>query len=324
MASGSWQVRFDVSGAAGEHTTAVPVPAAAISTLRMNRTLGSILAVLGLFLVLSMAGLVAAAIREARLPPGLEPDPARRRRALYAMAVSLAFMVVFVYAGAKWWNVEAAAYDQNIFRPLQITPLLSGNHLDLKVGRHDTEDTRAIRSNTDFIPDHGHLMHLYAIRQPGMDAVYHLHPTQTAPGDFKLDLPSMPAGTYALYGDVVHANGFPETLVTTLTVPTAITVIPVVATYSNGRPKPVNSDDASALAPPISATPLGNTYRLPDGLHHGLGRSCCPHRRYPLHLPLPSPRPQRHPRPGHAALHGHGRPRRLRQDRRLSLCPRPP
>ena len=93
-------------------------------------------------------------------------------------------------------------------------------------------------------------MHLYLIREPGMDAVYHLHPTQAAPGHFRLNLPSMPTGNYALYGDVVHANGFPETLVTNVTIPSAITVTPVVQTYSNGPPKPVNSDDASALAPP--------------------------------------------------------------------------
>ena len=146
-----------------------------------------------------------------------------------------------------------------------MTPLLTGNRLDLTINRHDSEDLRAVRSNADFIPDHGHLMHLYAIRQPGMDAVYHLHPTPSAAGHFTLNLPSMPAGTYTLYGDIVHANGFPETLVATLTVPTAITVTPVIATYSNGRPKPVNSDDASALTSPISAPPLGNSFRLPDG-----------------------------------------------------------
>jgi hypothetical protein len=264
MASGSWQVRFNISGPTGEQVTSVPVPATAVSTLRIDRTLGSILAVLGLFLIFSMAALVAAAVREGRLAPGLQPDPVRRRRALYAMAGGLVFMALCIYGGAKWWNVEAATYNQNIFRPLRMTPLLTGNRLDLSIDSHDSEDARAIRSNKDFILDHGHLMHLYLIRKPGMDAVYHLHPTQTAPGHFRLDLPSIPAGTYALYGDVVHANGFPETLVTTVTIPTAITVTPVVQTYSNDRPKPVNSDDASALAPPITSAPLGNSFRLPD------------------------------------------------------------
>src|SRR5271154_1975071 len=52
MASGSWQVRFEITGAAGTQTVAVPVPAVAISTLTMQRGLGITLAALGLFLVL--------------------------------------------------------------------------------------------------------------------------------------------------------------------------------------------------------------------------------------------------------------------------------
>jgi hypothetical protein len=146
---------------------------------------------------------------------------------------------------------------------------LSGNQLNLNVQPYKPENKPENRfrgrSNADFIPDHGHLMHLYAIRQPGMDAVFHLHPTLAAPGDFRLDLPSMPAGTYTLYGDVVHANGFHETLVSSLTIPTDIHVTPNIQMYKNGRPRPVNSDDASALAAPVSATPLGRSFRLPDG-----------------------------------------------------------
>ena len=253
MAAGSWQVRFDIAGAAGDKTTSVPVPAAPISTLRMDRTLGAILGVLGLFLVLSMAGVVAAAIRESRLQPGVQPDAPRRRRALIAMVASLAFMALLVYGGAKWWNVEAAGYDENIFRPLQTTATLNGNTLDLTIQPHSSEDTRRIRSNSDFIPDHGHLMHLYAIRQPGMDAVFHLHPAQTSAGNFRLGLPTMPAGSYTLYADVVHASGFPETLVSTLTVP---------ANMPAATPGP---DDASALTQPVGATLLGASFRLPDG-----------------------------------------------------------
>jgi hypothetical protein len=254
MASGSWQIRFDIAGPSGDRGTSVPVAAIPISTLRIDHTLGTILAILGLFLVFSMAGVVAAAIREARLQPGQQPDPTRRRRAVLAMTASLALMALCVYGGAKWWNVEAAAYDENIFKPLQITPILTGNHLDLHIQPQETNDPRnnRSRSNKDFIPDHGHLMHLYAIRQPGMDAVFHLHPTRSGT-HFTIDLPAMPPGTYTLYADVVHATGFPETLVTTLAIPAGI------------PSSPPNPDDAAALAPPIAATPLGNSFHLPDG-----------------------------------------------------------
>jgi hypothetical protein len=114
------------------------------------------------------------------------------------------------------------------------------------------------RSNEDFLPDHGHLMHLYAIREPEMDAVFHLHPEMVKAGKFKMALPAMPPGEYKLYGDVVHASGFPETLVTTVNVPA-----------NNGGPADwpilLGPDDAKANPSPLSAGPLGPSYKLPDG-----------------------------------------------------------
>jgi hypothetical protein len=96
-------------------------------------------------------------------------------------------------------------------------------------------------------------MHLYVIREPEMDAVFHLHPVLAGPGDFRISLPAMPAGNYTLYGDVVHASGFPETLVSKITVP---------ADMAGGA---LGVDDAAARPQPLSAGELGNSYKLPDG-----------------------------------------------------------
>ena len=102
------------------------------------------------------------------------------------------------------------------------------------------------------------------IRQPGMDVVYHLHPDQIAPGQFQLRLPATEAGTYKLYADVVHATGFPETLVAAINLP------------DNAFP-PLRGDDAQGIAPALSplgaaagtacpATPAaGPQFKLPDG-----------------------------------------------------------
>ena len=69
----------------------------------------------------------------------------------------------------------------------------------------------------DFLPDHGHLMHLYMIQEPNADRVWHLHPEMTEPGVFTHSLPPIPAGRYKLYADVVHRSGFPETMTADLT-----------------------------------------------------------------------------------------------------------
>ncbi|MCU1249369.1 MAG: putative secreted protein [Edaphobacter sp.] len=253
MASGSWEVRFQISGEAGEQTVSVPVPAVALGTLKMQRGLGAVLGILGLFLVVSMAGIVAAAVRDARLKPGAVPSPDRRRRAVMATAGSLVFMSLLVWGGATWWNAEAASYSLDVYQPLRVDPVLSDNVLDLNVRAFHPDSERRGRSNSDFLPDHGHLMHLYAIREPEMDAVFHLHPELAGPGDFRILLPAMPAGDYTLYGDVVHASGFPETLVSKVVVP---------ENMAGGRPGP---DDAVAYPQPLSKGRLGDSYKLPDG-----------------------------------------------------------
>jgi hypothetical protein len=253
MAAGSWQVKIQVEGAAGPQNTSVPVLAVPVATLKMQRGMGLALATLGLFLVLSMVGLIGAAFREGMLAPGAKPSTSLRRRGLIASAVGLVVMAAAVYLGGLWWDVEAASYARNIYtRPLtQVS--LQGDQFDLTVKPFHGASSRTGRSNDDFLPDHGHLIHLYAIREPQMDAVFHMHPVRVAPGDFRMNLPAMPAGHYQLYGDVVHANGFPETLTATLDVP------------ANLPAAPLGAEDAEALPAPLSQGPLGNAYKLPDG-----------------------------------------------------------
>ncbi len=175
MAAGSWQVHFGVDGSAGKASAGVPVPAVPLSILPMQRSMGLGLALLGILLVIGIVGIVAAAVGQARLNPGVTPGSRQRRRATVAGAITLAITALLVYGGYKWWNAEATAYAGDIYHPLSLSPALSGNTLDLKIGRYDTDATHTFRarSNNDLMPDHGHLMHLYAIRQPGMDAVYH-------------------------------------------------------------------------------------------------------------------------------------------------------
>ncbi len=255
MASGSWQVHFDLDGAAGKFSTGVPVPAMPLSILPMQRSMGTMLALLGIVLVIGISGIVAAAVGQARVDPGVAPGPGQRRRAMFAGLATLAVTSLIVYGGYKWWNGEAAAYAADIYHPLSLSPTLSGDTLDLKIGRYDTDARRIFRarSNNDLLPDHGHVMHLYAIRQPEMDAVYHLHPAVVSAGDLQMALPAMPPGTYRLYADIVHANGFPETLTADLVVPPNLPAAPLAA------------EDASAAPPALSQGELGTSYKLPDG-----------------------------------------------------------
>jgi hypothetical protein len=101
----------------------------------------------------------------------------------------------------------------------------------------------ARRGPTDeLLPDHDHLMHLFMVRLPDFDRIEHLHPEVTTDGGFVQKLPPLPAGRYALFADVVHASGLPETAVGTLAL---------------DRPEggtPLLGDDAEGTAPSFDPT----------------------------------------------------------------------
>ncbi|MEK6398306.1 MAG: hypothetical protein V4734_09490 [Terriglobus sp.] len=252
MSSGSWKVSVLADGPAGSGTGSVPVPAVAVKMLRMSRSIAMVLGVLGLLLVVGIAAIVAAAARESRLTPGTKPSAFNNRRAWIAGGVTLALVLTAVWLGGKWWDVEAADYGEGVYRPLSLTPTLKNGTLDLVVGK-DADSSYWQRKNTDLLPDHGHLMHLYAIREPGMDAVFHLHPTLAGPGDLKMALPAMPAGHYRLFADIVHKSGLPETLTAKLDVP---------QDFHGGA---LAAEDAAASPTPITANELGAQFHLPDG-----------------------------------------------------------
>ncbi len=262
MTSGSWQVRLTVDGAEGQGILAVPVPSFARSSKRMEWGLGAILSVLGLFLAAGMVAMIGAATREAKLEAGKEPAPANLRSGRKATMIGAVIVAAVVMGGNYWWNSEASDYRERIYKPLKMSARLNGADLSLSMREPGWMQAKTLqqaafrvftRKMDDLVPDHGHIMHLYAIRQPGLDAVYHLHPEQTETGTFALTLPSMLAGHYKLYADIVHANGFPETMVTELDIP-ALTS------------RPLAGDDASAVTEPWQKVSADSTvFTLPDG-----------------------------------------------------------
>jgi len=251
MTTGSWQVRVTAEGPKGKGDFSVPVPALSSTTKKMQGPTGLVLAALGLLLVVGAVSIVGAGVREGQLEPGLAPDPARVRRSRWVMAATAVFVLGLVALGGLWWGDEAGNYDKHIYKPLQLSATLeNGGRLML----HLTDPGWAKwRQVDDLVPDHNHLMHLYVLSLPDMDKVWHLHPDRVQAGLFAKDLPPMPAGRYALYGDIVHANGLPETLVTELDLPAVVG-------------KPMEGDDSGGAGPPISQADSNRaTAQLADG-----------------------------------------------------------
>jgi hypothetical protein len=74
---------------------------------------------------------------------------------------------------------------------------------------------------TPLIPDHGKLIHVFMIREPDLLVFAHLHPLTRDSVSFRSALPSLPAGRYRVYGDIVHESGFSETVSTRVDLPEA-------------------------------------------------------------------------------------------------------
>lgn len=262
MTDGSWQVRISADGALGKGVFSVPVPAIARTTRSMQWQLGATLSVLGVFLVGGLVAICGAAVREAKLPEGTAPASSQVRRGRMAMIIALGVVALLLWGGNAWWDREAAVYRNRIYKPLNMQAALRDKTLMLKLSEPGWMQNPAgsltrilfVRKLDDLVQDHDHLMHLYAIREPGLDVIYHLHPDRSGPGEFRLRLPDMAPGNYRLYADVVHEDGLPETLTSNLDIPYGVTAS-----------RALSGDDARAETRPVTQATLGDTFVLPDG-----------------------------------------------------------
>ncbi len=209
MGAGAWQVRVTVNGDRGEGMLSVPVPTLPQSTLAMGAALRAFLAFLMLLLAAGFVGIVSAMAREAKLGAGEPRDQRSRRRGHIAGAIAAVVVGGILYLGNMWWTVEATAYDRYVYKPLVAAPSLTA---DAKL-RIELSDPGWIGSRRidDFVPDHGHVMHLFVL-SPALDRLWHLHPNEIRSGTFEQDAPGMPSGTYELFADLVHATGMSETV----------------------------------------------------------------------------------------------------------------
>ena len=248
MRIGSWRVRIDASGDHGPGELSVPVPALSQRTLRMQRNIGLALLPLLVVLVAGLISIVGAGVREGQLDPGKRADSARKRRAALAMTATAVVIAFALWQGNAWWNSEAGNYERYVFKPLEVAASVDGSRLVLKLSNPQAWFTRKL---DDFVPDHSHLMHLYVIRSPEMDRVWHLHPEISGAGEFQQQLPAMPAGRYRLFGDLVHASGLPETVTTEIAVP-EIAGRPLAGDDAGGAGPAVSQADYSRLTSPLA------------------------------------------------------------------------
>ena len=240
MQRGPLQVRIEADGDQGTGAMSVPIMGIALQSSHMQLGTGIALSILGAFLVAAAISMAGAASREAKLEPAADPTPADVRRGRITMAATAVLFTAIVFLGNQWWTSEANNVNRGVYKaPRGVAALSEGNRLSV---------SSPDRKLDDLVPDHGHLMHLFLVRMPQMDSILHLHPTLME-HVFVQDVPSIEAGKYAIFGDIVHKGGFPETIVTDVDLPGA-------------TGKNLEGDDSQASVPREQRS---DTAPLPEG-----------------------------------------------------------
>ncbi len=225
MAGGSNSVTVAVHGARGEGSVVVPLVALAEQRLAVTPLLAGGLLVVGLVMASGLLSIIGAAVREGVLRPGEVPDATRRRRARFSMLRAAGVMSIVLTVWGFWWRSEDEAYAKGLFTPIAVSARVdaAGSERRLVLTVDDTGWTARRRNGrtsqlAELIEDHGKLVHLFMVDRAERRSFAHLHPTTTDTITFTAPFPALPAGTYSVFADVVHASGFTQTLTTTVTI----------------------------------------------------------------------------------------------------------
>jgi hypothetical protein len=251
MQYGSLRVQLDVQGTQGPAQLSVPVASFGQAVLAMPKALGALLLVLVIGLGLGAIAIVGAAARESRVVPGGEVSPEYRRRGWRAMAIMSGIVALVFYGAFAWWSADANAYATlaKFFKSPKCAATLTGNRISIRPTDRIWLNNEKVE---DLVPDHGHIMHLFLVRTPGFDRIWHLHPERTERGTFEENLPAIEPGHYEVFADIVDKYGFPWTLVGTIDMP-------------NVAGPALSGDDSEGIATSLTPSSDTTTSLLADG-----------------------------------------------------------
>lgn len=254
MRGGAQSVEVAIEGAAGIGKVIVPVNAVATRVLGMPPALGAVLAGFGALLVLLAVSIIGAAVRESVLPIGTSPTTKRRWLARVVAVIAALVISTVLVLGKNWWDLEAGDYRNNrLYKPVEAKAAVR-----VENGARLLKITRTVepgKRTGPLVPEHGKLMHLFLVRESGMDVFAHLHPLKLDYKNFETLLPELPAGDYRIYADVTYETGFSETLTATVRLPE-----PTISTTTASRA--TDPDDGWKITTPFTAGITTNKQRV--------------------------------------------------------------
>jgi hypothetical protein len=253
MTASSYEIEVEIDGPRGPGRLVVPLSTTRRQLLGMERGLGILLSAIGLFLIVGLVALLGAGVRESTLPPGTPATPARRRSARWVMAITAVLVAAGLVAGRTWWKRVDDATRQSLFRPLACVAQVGVQDGERVLNFAITDPRWHDREAGELAPDHGKLIHLFLVAEPGLAAFAHLHPRRFDHDHFVAEVPPIPGGRYRVYADLTQENGFAQTLTAAITLPPPP---PPLVPMEVAAPVPRDDDDSWRLSPPLSIRPV--------------------------------------------------------------------
>jgi hypothetical protein len=253
MESGAHGIEIGIQGEAGAGAVIVPVNADATRVLTMPQGLGYVLVGLGVLLLALLVSIIGAAARESVVDPGMAVPLRRIWWGRGVMTAAFAILAFLLWGGKHWWEAEAADYRNNLLsRPLetQAKVQVAGANRVLRI-----EVPEFDRGAPPLVPDHGKLMHLFMVREPGLDAFAHLHPVKVDKKTYSALLPDLPAGRYRFYADVTFETGWSETLTNSVEMPKVSLETAASITTNTIKLNRMDEDDAWNFGSENAAAP---------------------------------------------------------------------
>lgn len=218
MESGTASLSIYVEGSLGSGETVVPVMAAATAQNEMTSGLGYTLAGLGALLTILMITIIGAAVSDGLVKPGEEAPKNAKTKRIRGFVIASLFLGLVLFGGKSWWDAEASSYNRFMYKAPAANSWVeksNGNSL-LTLQIDSTKLSKNRLSMNYLVPDHGKMMHMFIVRENGLDVFAHLHPKRVDSLTFTVQLPPIPKGRYLVFGDIVRLNGYTETISDTL------------------------------------------------------------------------------------------------------------
>lgn len=218
MTRGAASITIQVAGDKGIAEVNVPIMAVATAQNSMSPQLGLILTILGILLAVLLATIFGASMSDGILPAGKEIDPNLKSKRNRGVVIGSMIIILTLIGGKYWWDSRAASYQRYMYKPPQAISTIYANAGE-RFLRFQIDTLLLPKNRMDFgylVPDHGKLMHMFLIKEGTLDVFAHVHPKRVDEYTFDVQLQSIPAGKYYVFGDVVRLNGFTETIADTV------------------------------------------------------------------------------------------------------------